>query len=91
MFSNEAHFWLNGYLNNQICRLWSEDQPKPIYSEKVIVSAFYGLVASMDRVYTLSHIVTEVIMAKTCLIEIWPKHVSSKQKPLPSEIMSARR
>ena len=27
MFSDEAHFWLNVYVNKQNCRLWTEDQP----------------------------------------------------------------
>jgi len=25
LFSEEAHFWLNGYVNKQNCRIWSED------------------------------------------------------------------
>ncbi|GFX29806.1 hypothetical protein TNCV_4749351 [Trichonephila clavipes] len=24
LFSDEAHFWLNGYVNKQNCRIWSE-------------------------------------------------------------------
>ncbi|GFV28010.1 hypothetical protein TNCV_1276391 [Trichonephila clavipes] len=24
LFSDEAHFWLNGYVNKQTCRIWSE-------------------------------------------------------------------
>ncbi|GFU98709.1 hypothetical protein TNCV_3197271 [Trichonephila clavipes] len=24
LFSDEAHFWLNGYINKQNCRIWSE-------------------------------------------------------------------
>ena len=42
MFSDEAHFWLNGYVNKQNCRFWSEDQPEelqklPMHPEKVTV------------------------------------------------------
>ena len=42
VFSNEAHFWLNGYVNKQNCRYWSENQPEelqklPMYPEKVTV------------------------------------------------------
>ena len=25
LFSDEAHFWLNGYINKQNCRIWSEE------------------------------------------------------------------
>ncbi|GFU62196.1 hypothetical protein TNCV_2474271 [Trichonephila clavipes] len=27
LFSDEAHFWLNGYVNKQNCRIWSEANP----------------------------------------------------------------
>ena len=40
--SDEAHFWLNGYVNKQNCRFWNEDQPKelqklPMHPEKITV------------------------------------------------------
>ncbi|GFW94320.1 transposable element Tc3 transposase [Trichonephila clavipes] len=28
LFSYEAHFWLNGYVNKQNCRIWSEANPQ---------------------------------------------------------------
>ncbi|GFX56991.1 putative DD41D transposase [Trichonephila clavipes] len=28
LFSDEAHFWLNGYVNKQNCRVWSETNPQ---------------------------------------------------------------
>ncbi|GFV72470.1 putative DD41D transposase [Trichonephila clavipes] len=39
LFSDEAHFWLNGYVNKQNCRIWSESNPQvyvetPLHSEK---------------------------------------------------------
>ncbi|GFW38720.1 transposable element Tcb1 transposase [Trichonephila clavipes] len=42
LFSNEAHFWLNGYVNKQNCRIWSEAYPQvyvetPLHSEKLTV------------------------------------------------------
>ena len=42
VFSDEAHFWLNGYVNKLNCRFWSEDQPEalqelPMHPEKVTV------------------------------------------------------
>ena len=42
MFNNEAHFWLNAYVNKQICRFRSKYQPEelqksPIHPEKVNV------------------------------------------------------
>ncbi|GFT73044.1 hypothetical protein TNCV_1977291 [Trichonephila clavipes] len=38
----EAHFWLNGYVNKQNCRIWSEANPlvyveTPFYPEKLTV------------------------------------------------------
>ncbi|GFX23459.1 hypothetical protein TNCV_3769351 [Trichonephila clavipes] len=42
LFSDEAHFWLNGYVNKQNCLIWSEANPEvyvetPLYPEKLIV------------------------------------------------------
>ncbi|GFV01643.1 uncharacterized protein TNCV_2962361 [Trichonephila clavipes] len=39
-FSDEAHFWLNGYVNKQNCRIWSEANPQvyvetPLHPEKL--------------------------------------------------------
>lgn len=30
IFSDEAHFWLNGYVNKQNCRIWADEQPEAI-------------------------------------------------------------
>ncbi|GFU41292.1 hypothetical protein TNCV_3011181 [Trichonephila clavipes] len=40
--SDEAHFWLNGYVNKQNCRIWSEANPQvyvetPLRPEKLTV------------------------------------------------------
>ncbi|GFW81375.1 hypothetical protein TNCV_377231 [Trichonephila clavipes] len=40
--SDEAHFWLNGYVNKQNCRIWSEANPQvyvetPLHREKLTV------------------------------------------------------
>ncbi|GFU52304.1 putative DD41D transposase [Trichonephila clavipes] len=42
LFSDEAHFWLNGYVNKQNFRIWSETNPQvyvetPLHPEKLIV------------------------------------------------------
>ncbi|GFX34441.1 hypothetical protein TNCV_3656791 [Trichonephila clavipes] len=42
LFSDEAHFWLNGYVNKQNYRIWSEANPKvyvetPLHPEKMTV------------------------------------------------------
>ncbi|GFT71946.1 uncharacterized protein TNCV_2515871 [Trichonephila clavipes] len=42
LFSDEAHFWLNGYVNKQNCRIWSEADPQvyvetPLHPEKLTV------------------------------------------------------
>ncbi|GFW36195.1 hypothetical protein TNCV_4930571 [Trichonephila clavipes] len=39
---DEAHFWLNGYVNKQNCRIWSEANPQvyietPLHPEKLTV------------------------------------------------------
>ncbi|GFV37222.1 uncharacterized protein TNCV_1056261 [Trichonephila clavipes] len=42
LFSDEAHFWLNGYANKQNCRIWTEANPQvyvetPLHPEKLTV------------------------------------------------------
>ncbi|GFT82712.1 uncharacterized protein TNCV_1784561 [Trichonephila clavipes] len=42
LFSDEAHFWLNGYVNKQNCYIWSEANPQvyvetPLHPEKATV------------------------------------------------------
>ncbi|GFU92524.1 hypothetical protein TNCV_4794531 [Trichonephila clavipes] len=42
LFSDEAHFWLNGYVNKQNCHIWSEVNPQvyvetPLHPEKLTV------------------------------------------------------
>ncbi|GFS81534.1 transposable element Tc3 transposase [Trichonephila clavipes] len=42
LFSDEVHFWLNGYVNKQNCRIWSEVNPQvyvetPLHPEKLTV------------------------------------------------------
>ncbi|GFW11828.1 integrase catalytic domain-containing protein [Trichonephila clavipes] len=42
LFSDEAHFWLNDYINKQNCRIWSEANPQvyvetPLHPEKLTV------------------------------------------------------
>ncbi|GFX00532.1 hypothetical protein TNCV_2235391 [Trichonephila clavipes] len=42
LFRDEAHFWLNGYVNKQNCRIWSEANPQvyvetPLHPETLTV------------------------------------------------------
>ncbi|GFU85193.1 hypothetical protein TNCV_1554561 [Trichonephila clavipes] len=42
LFSDKAHFWLDGYINKQNCRIWSEANPQvyvetPLHPEKLTV------------------------------------------------------
>ncbi|GFW46030.1 hypothetical protein TNCV_3276481 [Trichonephila clavipes] len=42
LFSDEAHFWLNGYVKKQKCRIWSEANPQvyvetPLHPEKLTI------------------------------------------------------
>ncbi|GFY27006.1 uncharacterized protein TNCV_931471 [Trichonephila clavipes] len=53
LFSDEAHFWLNGNVNIQNCRILSEANPlvyveTPLHPSKLTV-ALYGLVESLVR------------------------------------------
>ncbi|GFU40666.1 hypothetical protein TNCV_3230461 [Trichonephila clavipes] len=55
LFSDEAHSWLNGYVNKQNCRIWSEANPQvyietPLHPEK-LTSLVYA-----DKPQTLDHL-----------------------------------
>ncbi|GFU29088.1 DUF4817 domain-containing protein [Trichonephila clavipes] len=52
-FSDEAHFWLNGYVNKQNCRMWSEANPQvyvetPLHPEKLTVWCTLGAGGIID-------------------------------------------
>ncbi|GFW48811.1 uncharacterized protein TNCV_4243911 [Trichonephila clavipes] len=54
LFSDEAHFWLNGYVNKQNCRIWSEANPQvyvetPLHPEKLTVIGLCGLPQTLDH------------------------------------------
>ncbi|GFW99480.1 hypothetical protein TNCV_3417131 [Trichonephila clavipes] len=47
LFSDEAHFWLNGYVKKQNCCIWSEANPQvyvqtPLHPEKLTVWCALG-------------------------------------------------
>ncbi|GFU41115.1 transposable element Tc3 transposase [Trichonephila clavipes] len=47
LLSDEAHFWLNGYVNKQNCRIWSEANPQvyvetPLHPEKTVWCALWA-------------------------------------------------
>ncbi|GFU41127.1 uncharacterized protein TNCV_1058551 [Trichonephila clavipes] len=53
LFSDEAHFWLNGYVNKQNCRIWSEANPQvyvetPLHPEKLTVGCALWAVNNHD-------------------------------------------
>ncbi|GFY17830.1 uncharacterized protein TNCV_1075651 [Trichonephila clavipes] len=54
LFSDEAHFWLNGYVKKQNCRIWSEANPQvyvetPLHPEKLTVwCALWAARATID-------------------------------------------
>ncbi|GFW20896.1 hypothetical protein TNCV_1714031 [Trichonephila clavipes] len=54
LFSDEAHFWLNGYVKKQNCRIWSEANPQVhvehrYIQKKRLFGALYGLVESSSN------------------------------------------
>ncbi|GFX42702.1 PDZ domain-containing protein [Trichonephila clavipes] len=56
LFSDEAHFWLNGYVNKQNGRIWSEANPQvyvetPLHPEKLTVwcALWAGLILLQKR------------------------------------------
>ncbi|GFT13246.1 uncharacterized protein TNCV_4077031 [Trichonephila clavipes] len=61
LFSDEAHFWLNDYVNKQNCRIWSEANPQsPRFCDLTPLDYFlWGYVKSLvyaDKPQTLDHL-----------------------------------
>ncbi|GFW82609.1 DUF4817 domain-containing protein [Trichonephila clavipes] len=62
LFSDEAHFWLNGYVNKQKCRIWSEANPQvyvetPLHPEKLTIwCALWagGILLQNDEVHNVT-------------------------------------
>ena len=47
LFSDEAHFWLNGYVNKQNCQIWGDDNPQavvetPLQPQKLLFGVLFG-------------------------------------------------
>ncbi|GFV11270.1 putative transposase [Trichonephila clavipes] len=61
LFSDVAHFWLNGYVNKKNCRIWSEANPRvyvetPLHPEKLTVwCAFWAGAVVPRRRRNMSH------------------------------------
>lgn len=49
IFSDEAHFWLSGYVNKQNCRYWSERNPQ-VFDQASMHPQVYGMAASSDLI-----------------------------------------
>ncbi|GFT66234.1 hypothetical protein TNCV_650651 [Trichonephila clavipes] len=62
LFSDEAHFWFNGYVNKQNCRISSEANPQvyveiPLHPEKLTVWCALRLsLVYADKPQTLNHL-----------------------------------
>ncbi|GFX36122.1 hypothetical protein TNCV_4216441 [Trichonephila clavipes] len=61
LFSDKAHFWLNGYVNKQNCRIWSEANPQvyveaPLHPEKLTVWGYVKSLVYADKPQTLDHL-----------------------------------
>ncbi|GFU68606.1 hypothetical protein TNCV_1125921 [Trichonephila clavipes] len=53
LFSDEAHFWLNGYVNKQNCRIWSEANPQvyvetPLHPEKLTGDRYRAMITNFS-------------------------------------------
>ncbi|GFV00551.1 hypothetical protein TNCV_3645291 [Trichonephila clavipes] len=51
LFRDEAHFWLNGYVNKHNCRIWSEANPQ-VYVETRQFAQFESVVQACQVIYS---------------------------------------
>ncbi|GFU52106.1 hypothetical protein TNCV_3225271 [Trichonephila clavipes] len=77
LFSDEAHFWLNGYVNKQNCRIWSEANPQvhvktPLHPETLTVCLHAEIVEVEIEVVSPSNVpsgnFTELNRTVTCMV-----------------------
>ncbi|GFY06161.1 uncharacterized protein TNCV_3108401 [Trichonephila clavipes] len=74
LFSDEAHFWLNGYVNKQNCRIWSEANPQvyvetPLHPEKLTV--WYALWAARATIDLLKDTLGDRLISRFGPVN-WP-------------------
>jgi len=53
IFSDDVHFWMNGYVNKQNCRNWDNsmrDTPAKCIPKKSLFGADFGLAESLVRI-----------------------------------------
>ncbi|GFU21846.1 uncharacterized protein TNCV_3283271 [Trichonephila clavipes] len=51
LFSDEAHFWLNGYVNKQNCRIWSDANPQVYVKTPLLRSSVVQLISGRMLLY----------------------------------------
>ncbi|GFT32371.1 uncharacterized protein TNCV_4484041 [Trichonephila clavipes] len=56
LFSDEAHFWLNGYANKQNCRIWSEANPQVFRNSVTSRKTDCLSLVYADKPQTLDHL-----------------------------------
>ncbi|GFU82498.1 hypothetical protein TNCV_433421 [Trichonephila clavipes] len=89
LFSDEAHFWLNGYVNKQNCRIWSEANPQvyvetPLHPEKLTVWCALWVGGIIDLI-TNSDRYDEEFVKDVLGVIVEERTVTEKQKPAELE------
>ncbi|GFU67639.1 uncharacterized protein TNCV_1643881 [Trichonephila clavipes] len=104
-FSDEAHFWLNGYVNKQNCCIWSEANPQASCDLTPLDYFLWGYVKSLvyaDKPQTLDHLEDNIrrviadirpqMLEK--VIENWTSRLdyirASRGSPMPEIIFKIR-
>ncbi|GFU50102.1 uncharacterized protein TNCV_3210901 [Trichonephila clavipes] len=74
LFSDEAHFWLNGYVNKQNCRIWSEDNPQ-VYVETPVTSRKTDCLVLLPHDFETRHLLSLHFLARLEVDPEWPWNI----------------
>ncbi|GFV77511.1 uncharacterized protein TNCV_1070401 [Trichonephila clavipes] len=72
LFSDEAHFWLNGYVNKQNCRIWSEANQSTSVCRNTVTSRKTDCLVRFMGCWNLSSKTMKATTLKSMVIGIEP-------------------
>ena len=76
IFSDEAHFWLNGFMNKQNMRFWSATNPHvlqgtPLHPQKVTVWCGFHVGVWLDLIFLSMKMISMLRLMEIAIVPCW--------------------